>query len=81
MSNRVNKMNHENNIFEISIYNQEVRDLVKTGESHRQLDDSWSENRYLQIEAENEEKATTGLRRRYPEAKGYVFTSVIKFAD
>lgn len=74
-------MNHENNIYEFSVYNQEVRDLVKMGESHRQLDDGWSENRYIQARAKNEEKATTDLRRRYPEAKGYVFTSVIKFID
>ena len=67
--------------FEFSLYNSEVRNLVQSGEPHKQLDDGWAEQRYIQIKAENKEKAQEELFRRYPENKGFVVTSVIEIFD
>ena len=62
--------------FEFSLYNDHVRKLIQSGESHRQLDDGWAEQRYVQIRAQNETRATQEMHRRYPEDKGYVYTSM-----
>lgn len=74
-------MSTEHHIFEFSVYNNDVRELVQMHESHSKLDDGWAEQRYIQIRAMNEEDATQQLRRRYPENKGFVISSVTKFID
>lgn len=65
-------------IFEFSLYNSEVRDLVGNGESHNQFDDSWSEQHYIQIEAIDEQSARKELEKRFPQKRGFVCTSVLK---
>lgn len=68
-------------IYEISIFNEQVRNLVEIGESHRNLDDSWADQRYIQIKAPNKERALSELARRYPERQGYVHASIVEFED
>jgi len=74
-------MSFDKKTFEFSLYNSEVRELVLSGESHKQLDDGWSEQRYIQVRAIDEATANTEARRRYPERKGFVYTSVTRFID
>ena len=74
-------MSVEHHIFEFSLYNSDVRELIQIGEVHSEFDDDWAEQRYIQIRAMNEEDATQKLRRRYPEDKGFVISSVTKFTD
>lgn len=74
-------MSTEHHIYEFSLYNSEVRELVQVGETHKQLDDGWADQRYVQIRAKDEDRAKVELERRYPEKKGYVYTSVIKFEN
>ncbi|MBT5188067.1 MAG: hypothetical protein HOH19_03930 [Kordiimonadaceae bacterium] len=74
-------MSIEQHTYEFSVYNSEVRKLLEIGETHRQLDDGWAEQRYIQISGKNETIAKEKLSRRYPENKGYVYASVIKFID
>ncbi len=71
----------QQNTYEFSLYNSEVRKLVEIGEKHKQIDDSWADQRYIQVRAKSEEKARTEASRRYPERRGYVFTSVTEFVD
>ncbi|MCC3861670.1 hypothetical protein [Pseudemcibacter aquimaris] len=71
----------EQNIYEFSLYNQDVRNLVEQGESHRHYDDEWAEQRYVQITATDEKKATVEINRRFPKSNGFVYTSVVKFMD
>ncbi len=68
-------------IYEFSIYNNDVRELVNIGESHKQLDDGWAEQRYIMIRALNEDQARKEALRRFPEKNGFVYTSVIKFQE
>lgn len=63
--------------FEFSLYNSEVRDLVNNGETHNNYDDNWGEQRYVQIEAIDEQRARKELEKRYPQKKGFVCTSVL----
>lgn len=67
----------EVSIFEFSLYNSEVRDLVENGESHSQFDDNWAEQHYIQIEAVDEQRARKELEKRFPQKKGFVCTSVL----
>lgn len=74
-------MSREINIYEFSLYNSEVRALVQVGDSHRRYDDTWAEQRYIQVKAQNVEVAREQILRRYPKAKGFVYTDMIKFID
>lgn len=74
-------MSREINIYEFSLYNSEVRALVQIGDSHSHYDDAWAEQRYIQVKAQNVEVAREQILRRYPRAKGFVYTDMIKFLD
>lgn len=67
--------------FEFSLYNSEVREHIALGEIHKQLDDSWAEQRYIQIRAVDEENAYKAIYRRFPKRAGFVITSVIEIED
>ncbi|TAD88318.1 MAG: hypothetical protein EAZ99_14155 [Alphaproteobacteria bacterium] len=62
--------------FEIGIYNQAVIDLQKQGKFHRELDDSWAEVRYIELDAPNAQEAKRKAQVRYPVTKGFVITAV-----
>jgi hypothetical protein len=70
-----------NHTYEISLYNKDVRNLVQFGESHKVLDDSWAEQRYIQIIAPNENDALKRMFLKYPKHKGYVYTSITEFLE
>lgn len=63
--------------FEIGIYNKRVRELVKIGERHKNLADSWADLHYVEITAKDEAEARAKLDRRYPAAEGYVIEGVM----
>lgn len=62
--------------FEIGIYNEEVRQLVKDGRRHRNLSDDWGEIHYFEIEADDPEAAKQKISRKYPSDRGYVIDSI-----
>ncbi|CAA6604095.1 conserved hypothetical protein [Rhodospirillaceae bacterium LM-1] len=62
--------------YEIALYNAEVRRLVYEGEHHRQYPDSWADTHYIEIEAENEAKATDKIKNKYPPDRGFVIERV-----
>lgn len=63
--------------FEIGIYNKKVRELVKMGERHKNLADSWADLHYIEVSANDEAEARAKLDRRYPAAEGYVIEGVM----
>ena len=65
-------------MFEITVYNKQVREKVEAGEHHRQLTDDWADFQYIEIDAETEEKARTLAEERYPNAQGYVIDDIRK---
>jgi len=68
----------KHNTYEISLYNSEVRDLVKAGQSHKNFNDNWAEQRYIEIIATSEEYAYIKAERKYPKEKGFVYVSIIQ---
>ena len=67
--------------FEITIYNQEVRDLLAANRKHDFLNDVWAERNYVEIEASNMDEAKKTANRRYPENQGYVVLEVIQTSE
>jgi hypothetical protein len=63
-------------VFEVTLINQEVVDAVQSGVSHRDLDDGWAENRFLEIKARDMDDAWAKMKSKYPEKKGYVIKSI-----
>jgi len=63
-------------IYEITIYNKEVREHVQKGLEHRQYDAGWADQRFLQVEAHDADEARTIINRRHPDHKGFVIVDV-----
>jgi hypothetical protein len=74
-----------NRAFEVIVYNQRVREAVERGEHHKQYDDDWAENRYVEVEAETPQIARRKISTRYPKHHGFVIVDVVdtvsKFDD
>ena len=64
--------------FEVAIYNEEVREKVRSGSWHRDLNDDWAEIHYIEVKAKDENDANQQILRKYPKNQGYVIESVIK---
>ncbi len=64
--------------FEVAIYNEEVREKVRSGSRHRDLTDDWAEIYYIEVEAKDENDANQQILRKYPKNQGYVIESVTK---
>ena len=63
-------------IFEVAIYNQEVRSLVKENQSHRYFDDIWADVQLRDIIAKNEEEARELIAKRFPPDDGFIVEDV-----
>lgn len=63
--------------YEVAMYNAEVRRLVYEGEHHKQYPDSWADTHYIEIEAEDEEKAAGKIKNKYPPDRGFVIERVV----
>ncbi len=62
--------------FEVAIFNQKVRDLMKDGEKHKHLDDSWADIHYIEIEASSAAAARSKITTRHSAHEGYVIVHV-----
>lgn len=62
--------------FEIVIYNEKVRQLVKQGDSHRTFSDDWGDSHYIEFKADGEDEAVAKCRQKYPEDDGFVIEGV-----
>jgi len=64
--------------YEITLYNQDVRDHIRDDKQHPQFDHGWADQRFMQIEADTPEEAQKIINRRYPERKGFVIVNIIE---
>ncbi|NQV98893.1 MAG: hypothetical protein HQ483_04295 [Rhodospirillales bacterium] len=63
-------------VFEIAIYNQDVRSLVKENQSHSFFHDHWADCQLQDILAKNEREARELIESRFPADDGFVVESV-----
>ena len=58
--------------FEVAIYNQEVRTLVKSNRSHSYFDDQWADVKLHDVIARDEDEARALIAERFPPEDGFV---------
>lgn len=65
-------------VYEALLINNEVVEAVQSGVSHKDLDDGWADNRYVEVRAGSLEDAWAKMKRKYPATKGYVIKSIVE---
>ncbi|NQV82559.1 MAG: hypothetical protein HQ494_01950 [Rhodospirillales bacterium] len=65
-------------IFEITVFNKKVREMVENGQHHKQYTDDWADFRYVEISADSEEQARRKINGRYPPENGFVIDSIAR---
>ncbi len=63
-------------VYEVCIYNRDVRSLVKDNKSHTLYDDEWADAHTHDVVARDEEAARAEICRRFPPADGFVIERV-----
>ena len=63
-------------VFEVSIYNEEVRSQVRDNQSHLYFDDQWADVRVRDVVAHDEAEARRLIAERFPPDDGFVITAV-----
>lgn len=65
-----------NTIFLFTIYNKDVRALVKENKSHSFFEDHWADDRVQDVEARDEAEALSFIRDRFPPEDGFIIAAV-----
>lgn len=63
-------------VYEVSIYNRDVRRLVKENQSHRFFDDHWADTQLHDVLARDEGEARALIELRFPPDDGFVVENV-----
>ena len=65
-------------VYEVAIYNKDVRSLVKQNKSHKLFDDSWADAQLHDVVARTEGEAREAIADRFPPKDGFVIEKVVK---
>lgn len=68
-------------IFEIVLYNTDVRKLVEIHETHPKWDDGWADGRYIELQAASLKIAIKKIRQKYPRRKGFKILAITEIPD
>lgn len=63
--------------FEVRIYNQEVRQLVKDNRHHELFDDQWADCHRHGVYAVSEDEAKSIAEDRFPSSDGFVIEDIL----
>lgn len=63
-------------VYEVSIYNKEVRAMVKENQHHHFFDDQWADVHVRNVTARDEVEAVSIISRRFPAEDGFVIELV-----
>jgi len=66
----------DQSIFEVTLYNKEVRALVKENQSHLLFEDHWADPQVRDVVAKSESEARDVIASRFPEDAGFVIEDV-----
>ena len=67
-------------MFEITIYNKEVREKVEAGEHDSRFSDKWADFQYIEIAADNEEQVRAQVEEMHPGVQGFVIDDIRKIS-
>lgn len=63
-------------VYEVSIYNKEVRAMVTENQHHHFFDDQWADVHVRNVTARNENEAKSIICKRFPPEAGFVIQKV-----
>ncbi len=66
----------DHRVFEVSIYNKEVRSEVQENRSHDYFDDHWADVRVRDVVASDADEARRLVAERFPADDGFVIIDV-----
>lgn len=81
MNTHTIKNNRNTNIYEVVMYNTEVRKLVEMSESHPRWDDGWADGRYIELPAQNIRSVIRKIRSKYPRERGFKITAITEISE
>ena len=64
--------NNGHRVYEVAIYNMNVRQLVMQNQSHSYVDDRWAKPQTRNVVARDEAEARKLISERFPPAEGFV---------
>ncbi|WP_321391323.1 hypothetical protein [Emcibacter sp.] len=67
--------------FEVSLYNQQVRDYERKGRVHPSFDTSWADLNFFTFECSTAEEALSQIEKKYPSRKGFVVSQIIEVKE
>ncbi len=67
-------------LFEITIYNKEVRKKVEAGEHHRRFKDTWADFQYIVVGGNHEDQARARVEEMHPNNQGFVIDDIRKIS-
>lgn len=65
-------------VFDVGVYNREVRALVKENRSHNLFADNWADVHVHGVTARTEEEARATILERYKPEEGFVIAKVTR---
>ena len=68
-------------VYEVALYNKEVRAMVKENRSHTFFDDQWADTQLRDVIAQDEGEARAIITTRFPPEDGFVIEQVTGGAD
>ncbi|MHA1598331.1 MAG: hypothetical protein ACTSV1_06375 [Alphaproteobacteria bacterium] len=63
-------------VFEVSLYNKDVRAMVKENQHHHFFDDQWADVHVRNVTARDETEAVSLIAKRFPAEEGFVIQQV-----
>lgn len=65
-----------NKVYEVALYNHDVRHLVRLNQKHSYFDDRWASPQVRNVVARNEWEARQLISERFPPEEGFVIQRV-----
>ena len=75
-SQMIHQPNLGSTVYEVAIYNKDVRALVKENQSHSFYEDHWADEQHQDVAARDELEAREIIEKRFPPSQGFVIIDV-----
>lgn len=69
------------NIYEVVMYNTDVRKCVEFDEEHPKYDAGWADSRYIELPALNVRSVIKKIRSKYPKRRGFKITAITQIPE
>jgi len=67
--------------FEIPVYNEEVRQAVRSKQNHPSFEAKWADSRYIELPAKNVKSVIKKIRSKYPRRRGFKITAITEIPE